>query len=388
MSFVVAIDGPAGSGKGTVTKIVASKKNLQYIDTGAMYRCIALKMLEENVGLEDTEKIKKILDNIQIDLEGSNVFLNNRDVTKQIRTVEVSNFTSPVSAIVFVREKMVELQRALANGKDVIMEGRDIGTIVFPNADVKIYLDDDAIRPYLLYRPDTSSKQVDFSIASKYASWQDVISNSTTRKDVTTNNLYFFPYFDMEGQGYSNNPPFYSMSHVSSNWSTGGILYESYTDSKNRKIYHITGNAGVLFSPFDTVELKYDNYTKSNYLPAKYDTNIPMFTEGDIDNIVKWVYDGDRSGELKLPSPPAIFGLWIDGLKKPIYKLNWHIDELEDNNYDFDDVVVEIKAGVRDSTGIFHKTLLTVPYNDGSVNFSWYDFENLGLKTSILNPNG
>ena len=141
MSFVVAIDGPAGSGKGTVTKIIASKKNLQYIDTGAMYRCIALKMLEENVGLEDTEKIKKILDNIQIDLEGSNVFLNNRDVTKQIRTVEVSNFTSPVSAIVFVREKMVELQRALANGKDVIMEGRDIGTIVFPNADVKIYLD-------------------------------------------------------------------------------------------------------------------------------------------------------------------------------------------------------------------------------------------------------
>lgn len=141
MSFVVAIDGPAGSGKGTVTKIIASKKNLQYIDTGAMYRCIALKMLEENVGLEDTEKIKKILDNIQIDLEGSNVFLNNRDVTKQIRTVEVSNFTSPVSAIGFVREKMVELQRALANGKDVIMEGRDIGTIVFPNADVKIYLD-------------------------------------------------------------------------------------------------------------------------------------------------------------------------------------------------------------------------------------------------------
>lgn len=141
MSLVVAIDGPAGSGKGTVTKIIASKKNLQYIDTGAMYRCIALKMLEENVGLEDTEKIKNILDNIEIDLEGSNVFLNNRDVTKQIRTVEVSNFTSPVSAIGFVREKMVDLQRALASGKDVIMEGRDIGTIVFPNADVKIYLD-------------------------------------------------------------------------------------------------------------------------------------------------------------------------------------------------------------------------------------------------------
>lgn len=252
---------------------------------------------------------------------------------------------------------------------------------------VNIYLDDDAVRPYLLYRPDTSSKQVDFIIASKYASWQDVISNSTTRKDVTTNNIYFFPYFNMENHGYSDIPPFYTITSMSSNWNAGGALNELYTDSKNRKIYIISSNAGLFRSPFDTVKIKYDNYTKANYLPAKYDTNIPMFTEGDIDSIVKWIYDGDRSGELKLPSPPAIFGLWIDGLKKPIYKLNWHIEELEDNNYDFDDVVVEIKAGVSDSTGIFHKTLLTVPYNDGSVNFSWYDFENLGLKTSILNPN-
>jgi cytidylate kinase len=139
--MVVAIDGPAGSGKGTVTKIVAKSLGLQYIDTGAMYRCIALKMLEEKVTLEDNKKIRDILDNIKIDLQGSKVFLNGRDVTKEIRTIEVSNFTSPVSAIGFIREKMVELQRELANGKNVIMEGRDIGTVVFPNAEVKIYLD-------------------------------------------------------------------------------------------------------------------------------------------------------------------------------------------------------------------------------------------------------
>jgi len=141
MSIVVAIDGPAGSGKGTVTKLIASKSNLQYIDTGAMYRCVALKMLEEKISLEDTEKIKQILNYIDIDLEGSKVFLNGREVTKEIRTIEVSNFASPVSTIGCIRTKMVELQRALAKGKDVIMEGRDIGTIVFPNANVKIYLD-------------------------------------------------------------------------------------------------------------------------------------------------------------------------------------------------------------------------------------------------------
>ena len=141
MSLIVAIDGPAGSGKGTVTKLIANRLDLQYIDTGAMYRCVALKMLEEKVNLEDEEKIKNILDSIEIDLDGSKVLLNNRDVTKRIRSIEVSNFASPVSAISCIRTKMVDLQRNLANGKNVIMEGRDIGTVVFPNANVKIYLD-------------------------------------------------------------------------------------------------------------------------------------------------------------------------------------------------------------------------------------------------------
>lgn len=141
MPLVVAIDGPAGSGKGTVTKIIADKKNLQYIDTGAMYRCVALKMLEENIALTEIDKIEQILNNIKIELNGEKIFLNGNDVTKQIREPEVSNFTSPVSAIGIVRTKMVELQRELAKNKDVIMEGRDIGTVVLPDANVKIYLD-------------------------------------------------------------------------------------------------------------------------------------------------------------------------------------------------------------------------------------------------------
>ena len=139
--MIIAIDGPAGSGKGTIAKLVSQKLNYINIDTGAMYRCIALKILENNIKLEDYEKIHEILNEIEIYFQGEKVFLNGRDVSKDIRTVEISNFVSPVSTIGFVRKKMVYIQRKLAEGKNVIMEGRDIGTVVFPNADLKIYLD-------------------------------------------------------------------------------------------------------------------------------------------------------------------------------------------------------------------------------------------------------
>ena len=139
--MIIAIDGPAGSGKGTAAKLVSQKLNFINIDTGAMYRCVALKMLEYNIGLEELDRIHKLLDEINIEFNGEKVILNGRDVSKEIRTVEVSNFTSPVSTISFVREKMVELQQEMGKGKNVVMEGRDIGTVVFPNADLKIYLD-------------------------------------------------------------------------------------------------------------------------------------------------------------------------------------------------------------------------------------------------------
>ncbi|MFR8104277.1 MAG: (d)CMP kinase [Clostridia bacterium] len=145
MSFIVAIDGPAGSGKSTLTKLVAKSMNLVNIDTGAMYRCVALEMLNKGITLEEKDKIIGLLENLEITFknkpEGQLVFLNGKDVTKEIRNKKVTNVVSQVSSITEVRLKLVEMQRELAKGKDVIMEGRDIGSYVFPNADVKIYID-------------------------------------------------------------------------------------------------------------------------------------------------------------------------------------------------------------------------------------------------------
>ena len=145
MSFIVAIDGPAGSGKGTITKLVGEKEGLVNIDTGAMFRCVTLEMIRRNIKIDEEEKIKKLLEEIKIDMkkgkEELEIYLNGEEVTKKIREKEVNDFVSPVSTIGIVREKLLELQRKVAEGKNVIMEGRDIGTVVFPNADVKIYLD-------------------------------------------------------------------------------------------------------------------------------------------------------------------------------------------------------------------------------------------------------
>lgn len=142
MSRIVAIDGPAGSGKGTITKKVGEKLGLINIDTGAMFRCVTLNMIQEKVTLEEEEKIKEILKNIKIDLkENEEVFLNGINVSQKIREEEVTKMVSPVSVLPMVREKMLILQREMAKGKNVIMEGRDIGTVVFPKANVKIYLD-------------------------------------------------------------------------------------------------------------------------------------------------------------------------------------------------------------------------------------------------------
>ncbi len=142
MSFIVAIDGPAGSGKGTITKKVGERLNLINIDTGAMYRCVALECLNENIKLEEKHKIIEVSNRIKIELkEDGKVFLNYKDVTTQIRSKEVSQIVSQISSIVEVRLNMVNLQRKMAEGKKIIMEGRDITTYVFPNADIKIYLD-------------------------------------------------------------------------------------------------------------------------------------------------------------------------------------------------------------------------------------------------------
>ena len=144
MSFNIAIDGPAGAGKSTIAKQVAAQLGYVYVDTGAMYRAISLYLIRKNIEADDVKAIEAVLDDIDITLEYDNgtqiVMLNGENVNGLIRTEEVGAMTSASSKNACVREKLVELQRILASKQDVIMDGRDIGTCVLPNADLKVYL--------------------------------------------------------------------------------------------------------------------------------------------------------------------------------------------------------------------------------------------------------
>ena len=146
--MIIAIDGPAGSGKSTTAKKVAAQLNLMHLDTGAMYRAVALYILNQGITeshLHNYNQMTQILDAIEIKFsnETNNIFLNGKDVSVEIRENRVSEFVSEVSAISLVRERMILLQREIATGSNVVLEGRDIGTRVFPNADVKVYLNAD-----------------------------------------------------------------------------------------------------------------------------------------------------------------------------------------------------------------------------------------------------
>ena len=142
MSIIIGIDGPAGSGKGTITKLVAKKLNLVNIDTGAMYRAIAYATLKNNIEITDADKIVELSKKVDITFdEDGNIFLDGENISDKIRTKEVSSVVSQISSIVELRKNMVNLQKKMAEGKNVIMEGRDITTVVFPNADFKFYLD-------------------------------------------------------------------------------------------------------------------------------------------------------------------------------------------------------------------------------------------------------
>ena len=140
----IAIDGPAGAGKSSIAKAVAAKMGIVYIDTGAMYRAIGLAALRRGIDPKDADEVTAILPEIDItishDSDGQRIFLCGDDVSDEIRTPEVSVAASDVAVCAAVREKLLELQRGLAEKSDVIMDGRDIGTHVLPNADIKIFL--------------------------------------------------------------------------------------------------------------------------------------------------------------------------------------------------------------------------------------------------------
>ncbi len=143
-NYQIAIDGPSATGKSTIAKKLASILNFIYIDTGAMYRSIALYCIENNIDIDNKEVIEPILKNIEIDIKYidgvQHIYLNNRDVSEAIRENKVSQAASKVSVHEPVRKKLVNLQQELASKSNVIMDGRDIGTVVLPNATLKIYL--------------------------------------------------------------------------------------------------------------------------------------------------------------------------------------------------------------------------------------------------------
>lgn len=141
MAINIAIDGPSASGKSTIAKELCKELNYKHLDTGAMYRCVALKVKRTDTDYDDEEEIKKLLESINIDFtpEGA-VLLDGEDVSREIRTDEISMLASTVSAKPIVRKHLVKIQQQIAKDKGYVMDGRDIGTVVLPDAEVKIFL--------------------------------------------------------------------------------------------------------------------------------------------------------------------------------------------------------------------------------------------------------
>lgn len=142
MYNIIAIDGTSGSGKGTIAKEVAKRLNYSYIDTGAMYRCVALKSLEENIDIKEEDKIVDLLKNMDIKINNDGtVYLDDRDVSTLIRTEDVNEIVPKIANIVPLRLVMKDKQREMVNKGNIVMEGRDITTHIFPNAQYKFYID-------------------------------------------------------------------------------------------------------------------------------------------------------------------------------------------------------------------------------------------------------
>lgn len=139
--LIIAIDGPSGAGKGTVARAVAKELGYRHVDSGAMYRAVAWKAIHDEVPLDDEEAVARLVERSRIEVSATSVTIDEAEVTRAIRTPEIDRAAAVVARLPKVRDVLVERQRALGAGGAIVMEGRDIGTVVFPHADVKIYLD-------------------------------------------------------------------------------------------------------------------------------------------------------------------------------------------------------------------------------------------------------
>lgn len=180
MSFIVAVDGPAGSGKSTISKMIAKKYKLTYLDTGAMYRMIALTSIRDGVDLDNIDGVVDLINKVSIDMKNDRFYVDGKDVSLEIRTPEVTAIVSKVAAIKEVRIKLVDLQREISKGKDVILDGRDIGTVVFKDANLKIFL---------VASPEERAKRrvLDFKNKGIDEKFEDVLSEIIRRDEFDSN---------------------------------------------------------------------------------------------------------------------------------------------------------------------------------------------------------
>lgn len=190
-NLVIAIDGPAGAGKSTIAKIIAKELNINYIDTGAMYRAVTLKCLQHGVNIENEAEVIELAKKTDIDFKDNNIYLDNQIVNEEIRTIEVTNNVSNVAKIKEVRYLMVDLQREIGKNNAVILDGRDIGSYVFPNADYKFFL---------VATPEERGKRRYIELKEKgYDGTLEDIINDIIRRDEIDSNREFAPLVKAEG---------------------------------------------------------------------------------------------------------------------------------------------------------------------------------------------
>lgn len=189
-NLVIAVDGPAGAGKSTIAKIVADKMNINYIDTGAMYRAITYKVLQSGIDINNENEIIEIAKKSDIDFKDNNIYLDGKILKEEIRTPEVSHNVSNIAQIKNVRHLMVDVQRDIGNKSSVILDGRDIGSYVFPNADYKFFL--------VASSKERGERRYKELIKKGYNTTLEEVINDVIRRDEIDSNREFAPLVKAE----------------------------------------------------------------------------------------------------------------------------------------------------------------------------------------------